>query len=169
MVGLCDTMASAAYAHEAIGALSIACRLHLRVESAIWSFDTLTRLDIRHASLRRATQAHALVVAANAALPLPSHVSSWLLDSLRQRDDTAPVIVALFEEDTAARSGGSKLLADLRGIASRWRAPVLCNSEFHDSLDSMVMAQIHSRNLQPSKPTNDVRLPAGCWRGGINE
>jgi hypothetical protein len=141
VVGLYDALASAAFAHEAISAMSSAIGTQTRIDSSIWSFDMLTRLDSRHASLRCASAADVIIVAARPSLPLPPSVTSWLTQSLRDNVHGTPVIIALYEEEPDPSAAAPKLPAELGAIAASWQAPLLCNAEFSGRFEFETLPQ----------------------------
>jgi hypothetical protein len=171
IVALYDSMGDVAYAHEAIGSIAIAGHPEIKVASLLWSFDMLTRLDIRHASIHSAVEADVFIIAAPASSPLPVHVSSWLDSVLQERRRGAPVIVAIYEEDHRQAYELPALRRDLLAFAARWRAPLLCNRELYTRLEGKLQTRVidagerHTVGFDP----DTLLMKSGRAHWGINE
>lgn len=131
VVALYDSVDSAARANAAVRSMVMALRGQRHVESRLWSFDMLARLDLRHASAWTAAEADVLLVAASALSPLPQHVASWLFDCLGDNEKGAPLIVAIYDNDGRKATSVPPLRRELLNLARRWKAPVLCSRELH--------------------------------------
>ena len=172
VVALYDGFMTAVYAHEAVGSLTMAVRPHANVASRVWSFDMLTRLDVRHPSIRVASEADVIIVAADASAPLPHHVLSWLARSVQENGKGAPVIVAIHQEEPGTEQTIQPLLVDLRTITDRWNAPLLCNGEFDRFLDEGVttcLANGGRASLSVIESGIPIPAPHPAGRWGINE
>jgi hypothetical protein len=127
-----DSLSAAASAQENIQMLVL--RNGWRAQTSIWSFDSLARLDTRHASARRAAEANVIFVSTEASTTLPSYVSSWLTHCLRENRHGAPVIAAVYENRAPSRAPMPELRRELTSLAARWRTPLLCNDEVPERL-----------------------------------
>jgi hypothetical protein len=172
VVALHDGFMTAVYAHEAVGSLTMAARPHVNVASRAWSFDMLTRLDVRHPSIRMASEADVIIIAADACAPLPHHVMSWLARSMQENGKGAPVIVAIHQEEPEMELTGPPLLTDLHTITDRWNVPLLCNGDFDKFLEQDVPTS-HPDGERANVSAIESAIPfpaphqAGRW--GINE
>jgi hypothetical protein len=172
VVALYDGFMTAVYAHEAVGSLTMAVRPHANVDSRLWSFDMLTRLEARHPSIRVASEADVIIIAADASTPLPHHVLSWLARSVQENGKGAPVIVAIHHEEAGMEQTMAPLLTDLRTITGRWNAPLLCNGDFDKFLEQDVPSNLADGGRAGlSAIESGIPFPAqhqaGRW--GINE
>ena len=171
VVALYDGFISAVYAHEAVGSLAMAVRPFMDVESSAWSFAMLSRLDLRHPSIREAAEADMIIIAADASLPLPPHIRTWLTRSLQENGKGAPLIVAIHEEDAEQAEATSPLHEDLGYIAERWGTPLLRNGEYDAHLERGLAGDLASRRGSHGTSVEFDRLfsahPTGAW--GINE
>lgn len=171
VVSLYDGFISAVYAHEAVGSLAMAVRPFMDVESSAWSFAMLSRLDLRHPSIREAAEADMIIIAADASLPLPAHIRTWLTRSLQENGKGAPLIVAIHQEDDEQAEATSPLHEDLGFIAERWGTQLLRNGEFDAHLERGLAGSLASRIGSDGASVEFDRLfssqPAGAW--GINE
>ena len=164
-----DGLMSFVYAHEAFGSLGLAAAPHARIESNVWSFDNLIRLDLRHASLRIAAEAELILVAAGPESALPRHVQDWLKEVLREDREHTPVIVALHERMANVAGQLPLFLRQLKVLAAGWRAPVLTSGEFDGWLRNEFAAGCagEAESGADEKVTSPPSLLADRW--GINE
>lgn len=171
VVALHDGLISCVYAQEALAALALAVRPEMKMINSVWSFDMLTRLDMRHASHDKCAEADILLIAATAAAPLPAHVKSWINASLRDSHKGAPTLIALYEEDFEQIGLVAPLRSDLAAIAAQWRTPLLCNAELDSRLEQGLMAEFTGGRAPVKSHFNLSHLlansEAGRW--GINE
>lgn len=131
VVAVYDSVDAAARANAAVRSMVMAVRGQRHVESRLWSFDMLARLDLRHASAWTAAEADVILVAASALSPLPQHVVSWLVECMGDTQKGAPLIVAIYDNEGRKASAVSPLGRELLELARRWKAPVLCSRELH--------------------------------------
>lgn len=172
VVGIYDRFVTAVYAQEAAGSLGIAVRPFMHVESSVWSFDMLARLDLRHPSIRAASGADVIIVAADPASPLPLHVKTWLTRSLQENVRGAPLIAVIHEEMVGGSADATlPLYVDLGRIARQWGTPLLRNGEFDARLESGLAEELTARREQNGYGIELDGLlslhTAGRW--GINE
>lgn len=172
VVALRDDLFDCIHAKGAVESLTSAAGGEVPVETWMWSFDMLTRLDLRHASLAKGREADVLIIAADASRPIPAYVKSWMTACLREHRKGAPVMVGLYEEFFDHRDSLSALHSDLVSFAAQWRAPLLCNREWDDQLQRASVRELFG-HLTP-KAQQDFALQsllavpsAGRW--GLNE
>lgn len=173
-VALYDELSSLVYAEEALNALAHASGNGRLLQRRLWSFASLLRLDVRHESIRVASEADIIIVATGSSGTIPSHVISWLNSSLRENGKGAPVMVALDEDCIEQRGAAPALLSELSVIATRWGSPLICNTEFDERLEHGLVTELARRNEYQLSPERDPGIynllsfmPAGRW--GINE
>jgi hypothetical protein len=157
--------------HEVLKSLALVIHPKMCVLGNLWSFDSLTRLDLRHARGRVASEADVILVASSAASPLPTHVKSWITATLRANDKGAPVLVALYEEVRARKTAIPALREDLLTIAAQWRIPLLCNGDFDARLENDFMQSLTGREKTTASvfQLNKLLSTPNTKRWGIND
>lgn len=173
-VAIYDEWSSLVYAQEALNALMHSTGGNLQLHRSIWSFSMLMRLDVRHESIRVASEADIIIVASASSSRIPSHVISWLNSTLRDNGMGAPVLVALDVEGLEQSDAASEGISDLRVVATRWGSPLICNAEFDDRLEQGLITELTGRydaRYDPERDSNFYKLlsvsPSGGW--GLNE
>ena len=171
IVALYDSKAAASCVHEAIESIASAGHTGTKVESFLWSFDMLTRLDIRHASIHSAVEADVFIVAGEASSSLPVQVSSWFETALRDHRRGAPVIVLIYEEEDQQSCPLPALRRDLASLAARWRAPLLCQREMHSRLERELRQQVSDpiERMGAGADVDAVATKSEHTHWGINE
>ena len=115
-----DVNQSFAWLHQAL-------RADLKLTFSSWCFDKLASApDVRCLSLRIASEADLIIVAASGAARVPDHVGRWL-DSIlqqQQRGDRA-ILIALESHDQAASAVPGALEEFVHQEADRWQAGFL--------------------------------------------
>jgi hypothetical protein len=172
VISLHDGCMGAEHACEAAKAIALAGGSRTAVQCMSWGFDMLSRLDLRHASIREASQVDVLIASTFACEPLPDHVRSWVTACLRTNGRGMPVIVALHHEQPARSQSRSSLCEFLSSIAARRQSDFLCNEAFDLRLGQGLVSQLVERRRRLDGREADVH-PAGAAecgaRWGINE
>lgn len=173
-VALYDEWISLVYAQEALHSLEHSIFKDLYLYRSIWSFAKLTRLDLRHESIRVASEADIIIVVADSAATIPNHVISWLNASIRENGKGAPALVALDSGNIEAGNAASDLFSELSVISTRWGSPLLYNAEFDEHLEADLIADLTRRNEYRHGSDEQADLyrllslpPSGSW--GLNE
>lgn len=162
-VAIYDDLVSLVYAQEALSSLKHTIPADLYLDWNIWSFARLMKLDVRHESIRVASEADIIIVASHSsAASIPAHIVTWLNSALQENSTGAPLLVALDEKNIEKRDPASVLLSELSDIAQYWDSPLICNTEFDECLENglitgLAMHQDQSRSS--SNPTLYKLLP----------
>lgn len=171
VTALHDGLTSSVYVHEALGAISLAVNPRRHLESDVWSFDMLTRLDVRHASVTHGAAADIIIVAGQASTSLPSHIKSWITTCLQENRKGPPIMVVLYEERDQDADGLPPLHRDLGALTKSWKTPLLSHRALDERLDSGLILD----RSKPGSPAEDDlnldNLVSGpfCGHWGINE
>ena len=171
VVAVYDGITDAVGVHAAIGALTMSAGPDVNVRCITWSFDMLTRLDVRHVSIREAAQADVLIVSASGTDPLLAHVTAWVTTCLRENGRGAPLLAALHLEAPGLAESSSPLCEFLSRTAALWQTEFLCNEDFAARLDQGLALQLlERRNRRFELDPDDAGHPelAG-FRWGIND
>lgn len=157
--------------HEVLSSLALAVHPQMCVVGNLWSFDSLTRLELRHARGRIAAEADVILVAGHASCTLPVHVKSWIMACLRANCRGSPVLVALYEEIHERRPCIPALREDLLTIAAQWRIPLLCNGEFDARQGNDFMKDLPGRGKTTTSvfQLNKLLSTPASRRWGIND
>jgi hypothetical protein len=166
VVVLYDGLDAAYRAHDVVTGLTMALRGQRRVDSSLWSFDMLARLDIRHASVRGAADADVLVVVAAANEPLPNHVMTWLMACVRENEKGVPLLGASYEDDPRHAYAVPALRRDLQAIAQRWKMLLMRECELTARLRQQMLPKLPPRNRSPRNREELEALLSNTQRRG---
>lgn len=168
VVAICEGLIGAVYAHEAVESLGQMLNSDTMVRSSYWKFDMLDGQDNHHPSLRLAANADLIVVSAFCDEPLPAHVCSWLMNVMRESNDTPPFLAAFHPGIDDGSILTSPMCEFLGAVASLWHTEFLCNDSFDHRLHvglptelllrQAVKPRMHSSIHHRAAPANGF-----CW------
>lgn len=174
LVALYDGLMGGIRLREALEWLNHSHGHLMRVSQRSWSFDALTRLDVRAAAVHEAADADVLVIAADGERRLPAQVAQWIDRCFRENGRSPAVLVALHDDGFSDEGTGSTLTGELRQISYRWGMEFVRNEEFDERLGRDGIDRIFS----VPQPAQHARLPAGfefparhtgVWLGGLED
>lgn len=168
---LYDQWPSLAKAENAVASLAKAAGSKSRIQHTSWTFNMLTRLDVRHASAAIATETDILMVAAAASVPLPLHVKTWLSECLRDNAKGKPLVVGLYDPCHGLSHLELPFSADLLCTAGHWDLCLLFNSEFDSQYEWSRWAHLsHCQRPRDSRFNSEtLQHVHNIGRWGINE
>ena len=162
VVSIHDGLTGAVYAQFAAESISEAVGPGNGVQWKAWSFDMLSRLDLRHDSLHQASHADVIIVSSFTCSLVPAHVRSWLTTCLQRSEYGLPVIVALNPDITPGSEKAHPPCEFLREAASVWQTDLLHNREFDGQLEDGLAAKLLER-----RKNRDGR--AGCLYSAVTD
>jgi hypothetical protein len=150
VIALHDDFAAGIRAQEAVEWLKHSLGSDLRITFALWSFQSLERLDVRAMSLRAAAVADVVIVSASETEPVPEQIKRWLDSLLQHQRDFRAVLVALHDDGQPACASPGPLCSYLENEATRWRTDFMCNKDFDHRLDrDYAMQSIGQKSHEP--------------------
>ena len=128
----------------------------MKVISKAWSFDMLTRLDVRAAAVREVEKADLLMIAGDGER-MPEQIKHWLERCMSENYSRPTALVALHDDDLYYDEAALPLSCELRQTANRWNLNFISNTQFDDWLNSDYVPYVASRSQTPLHFANEFQ------------
>jgi Protein of unknown function (DUF2934) len=119
--------------NELFGWLHHSFKADLKLSFNSWAFGKLEVLDSRAMSVRTASAADVIIIAANDQCPLPDQMKRWLETVMREQRAARALLVGLDDNAGSSQKGSDSLCGFIQQEALRWRTDFICCHDFNET------------------------------------